>query len=142
MDIIKHFGLIVCLLMVLMAYLKQAIPRGKTTVLMKSIISIFILISIVDGVRTMDLNRLKDIFDQPYNIISDETFSEIGEGLKDEFNSFLENQGIDAEVMEIKMDRNVVVEKVILVGNEWRNAKELLSARYQIEKQNIEVKNE
>ena len=37
---IKSIGLIICILMVLMAYLKQAIPRGKTTYLMKAIISI------------------------------------------------------------------------------------------------------
>ena len=142
MDIIKRFGLIICLLMVLMAYLKQAIPRGKTTALMKTIISIFILISIVDGIRTIDFEQLKDIFDQPYSVITEDTTARIEEGLIDEFNSFLEDQDIDANVYDVDIDENTAIETVQITGADSKAAKELLAARYRINKQNIEVKNE
>lgn len=142
MDIIKRFGLIICLLMVLMAYLKQAIPRGKTTALMKTIISIFILISIVDGIRAIDFERLKTIFDQPYSGVAEDTTAKIEEGLIDEFNSFLMDQSVDARVYVVDINENTEIERVLISGVNGNAAKELLAARYQINKQNIEVKNE
>ncbi len=142
MDIIKRFGLIVCLLMVLMAYLKQTIPRGKTMILMRSIISVFILISIVDGVRTLDFEGIKEIFDRPYQLVADDTLNEIELGLKNEFNAFLDEQGIDAVVNEVEMEENSIIKYVRIIGSEGNMAKQLLSARYQIHQQNIEVKNE
>ena len=88
MDDIKSAGLILCILMLLMTYLKQAVPRGKLNYLMKAVISVFILLSIINGFRHFDLQSLKTLFDQSYTH-SDEVWTRaadlVAEGLLREF---------------------------------------------------------
>ena len=142
MDVIKRIGLIICILMVLMAYLKQAIPRGKIMMLMRSIISLFILVSIIDGVRNLNFDQLKNIFDQPFQNVAEDSASEIAKGLINEFNVFLMDQGLNSKVINITVSDESRVTYVKLTGHDSTVAKELISARYHIKKQNIEVKNE
>lgn len=142
MDVIKRFGLIVCILMVLMAYLKQAIPRGRTLALMRTVISIFILISVIDGVRNLDFGDLMSLFDQPYISSHQDAENEIATGLCDEFNGFLSDQKIDATVKSIMVNEDAQIIELRISGPDGAMAKELLAARYYIEKQNIEVTNE
>ena len=148
MDEIKSVGVVICLLMVLMAYLKQAIPRGKTTYLMKAIISIFVLLSILDGVIHFNFNAIKDLVDRSYSRneeVWDNAAELVADGLQREFDSYIQNQGIRAEVAEIQVDGNqdtFEIKKVILSGTEAETARNLLAGRYQIGIAYIEVKNE
>lgn len=148
MSQIRSIGLIICILMVLMAYLKQAIPRGKTTYLMKSIISIFILLSIVRGVLDFDFSALKIAIESSYSrndAVWNQTAAMIEEGLKNEFKNFLIEQEVDAEVQKVTVSGNqdgFVVKKIIVSGKNAETAKKLLSGRYQIGIAYIEVQNE
>lgn len=148
MNEIKSFGLVICILMVLMAYLKQAIPRGKTTYLMKAIISVFILLSIIDGVRNFDLASVKALLDSGYaqdDEVWENSAALIGEGLRDEFGNYLKNEKINAEVQSVRVDvdqNGFVIEQVIVSGTEAETARNLLAGRYQIGISYIEVKNE
>ncbi len=148
MNEIKSIGLVVCILMVLMAYLKQAIPRGKTTYLMKAIISIFILLSIVDGVVHFDFNSIKDLMDQSYSR-NEEVWNKaadlVGDGLQREFETYIQSEGLHAEVTEIQVEGNqdsFEIARVILSGTDAETARNLLAGRYQIGIAYIEVKNE
>lgn len=145
---IKSIGLIICILMVLMAYLKQAIPRGKTTYLMKAIISIFILLSIFEGIRNFNFNSLRDLLDSSY-AQNDEVWAKsarlIEDGLKKEFTHFLIDEGVMATVESITVEGNqdaFEIRKVIVSGQDAQTAKNLLAGRYQIGIAYIEVKNE
>ena len=148
MDQIKSIGLIICILMVLMAYLKQVIPRGKTTYLMKAIISIFILLSIVKGVFDFDFKTFSMTLENGYSKSEDvwnKAADLVAGGLKQEFESFLQEQSIDAQVVEISVERSeeyFEIVKVIVSGSDARTAKNLLAGRYRIGLSNIEVKNE
>ncbi len=148
MDQIKSIGLIICVLMVLMAYLKQAIPRGKITYLMKAIISIFILLSLVQGVMSFDFQALKQAMNSTYNrneAVWDQTATMIEEGLRKEFENFLDQQSLEAEVKSVNVngDQNGFrIEKVVLSGIRAETAKKLLAGRYQIGIAYIEVQNE
>ncbi len=148
MEDIKSAGLVICILMVLMAYLKQIIPRGKTTHLMKAIISVFIMISIVDGVRSFDFTSFKALMDRSYSH-NEEVWSKaadlIADGLMKEFQNFLVNEHIDAEVKAVTVEGSVdlfEIKKVIVSGAEAETARNLLAGRYQIGIAYIEVKNE
>lgn len=148
MDQIKSIGLIICILMLLMAYLKQAIPRGKTTYLMKAIISIFILLSIVQGVLEFDFSKLKTTLENGYSH-DDQVWHKaaelIGDGLIKEFENFLIEQNVDAQVNEVVVEGNqdqFEIKKVIVSGNGAETARNLLAGRYQIGIAYIEVKNE
>ncbi|MBQ8894247.1 MAG: hypothetical protein IJ043_07555 [Clostridia bacterium] len=148
MEEIKSFGLIICVLMVLMAYLKQAIPKGKTTYLMKAIISIFILISIVNAVRTFDVKALTDLMNSSYTG-NEEIWSRsaelVAEGLYTEFNRFLTDENIHAKVEKVEVDASedsFEIQKIIVSGQEAETARNLLAGRYQIGIIYIEVKNE
>ncbi len=148
MSQIRGFGLIVCLLMVLMAYLKQAIPRGKTTYLMKAIISVFILVSILRGMMSLDFEAIKKALASEYTYETgdwDKTTELICEGLKREFQNYLNENEIQAKVdrVEVAGDyEGFSITKVILSGVEGQNAKNLLAGRYQIGLLYFEVKNE
>lgn len=148
MTEIKSAGLMVCILMVLMAYLKQAIPRGKTTYLMKAIISIFILLSVVQGVMKFDFHTLKSTFESSYTPNEEvwkKTAEMVSTGLKDEFEMFLKKQNINATVLCVDVAGNqdgFHIERVIVSGGEAETAKELLAGRYQIGIAYIEVQNE
>lgn len=146
MDSIKSVGLIISLLMVLMAYIKQLIPEGKINGVMKSILAIFILLSMIEGIRNFDLSKLHLIYE---NESKDDAWSEsldqIEDGLINEINSFLETQNISAKVINMAVDMNAdtyEISRVTLNGYDAQVAKNLLVARYQINKENIEVKNE
>lgn len=148
MEVIKSFGLTICMLMVLMAYMKQMIPYGKTTVLMNSIVSFFILLSIINGFRTIEFRSFKSFFKNNYTH-NDEVWSNaallIADGLKSEFTNFLESERIDAEVIEVTVERGAdtfEIIKVIVTGSDAETARNLLSGRYQIGIAYIEVKNE
>lgn len=148
MDDIKSAGLILCILMLLMTYLKQAVPRGKLNYLMKAVISVFILLSIINGFRHFDLQSLKALFDQSYTH-SDEVWTRaadlVAEGLLREFEGYLQQEGLNAEVMEVVVEGNqesFEIQSVILSGTDAQTARSLLAGRYQIDETCIEVKNE
>ena len=148
MNDIKSAGLLICILMVLMAYLKQAIPKGKSTYLMKAIISIFILLSVVQGIRNLNFESLKTLFYSGYSR-SNEVWSQAAEmievGLKEEFQNYLEAEEINALVVSVSVEVNqetFEIKKVIVSGNEAETARNLLAGRYQIGIAYIEVKNE
>ena len=148
MTEIKSAGLTVCILMVLMAYLKQAIPRGKTTYLMKAIISVFILLSVVQGVMRFDFDTLKNSFDGSYarnEEVWEKTAEMVSAGLKNEFEMFLQKQKINARVLNVYVEGNqdgFHIKKVIVSGAEAETAKKLLAGRYQIGIAYVEVQNE
>lgn len=148
MSEIKSIGLIICILMVLMAYLKQAIPKGKTTYLMKAIISIFILLSIVDGIRNFDFASVKALVDSSYTH-SDEVWTKtatlIEEGLQKEFQSFLDTEQIEAKVLRVTVKANqesFTVTGAVITGSQAEFARNLIAGRYNIGIAYIEVKNE
>lgn len=146
MDAIKSLGLIISLLMVLMAYIKQLIPEGKVNGLMKMILAIFILLSMTEGIRTFDFSKIRLIYQESYgNTIENETMDLIENGLVDEMNGFLSNQSVSATVSKIKVqlnNDNFEISNIVLSGYDAQTAKSMLSARYQIDNDNIEVKNE
>ncbi len=146
MDAIKSLGLIISLLMVLMAYIKQLIPDGKVNGIMKMILATFIMLSMIEGVRNFDFSKVRLIYEKSYN---DDTWNEtvdlIESGLMNEMNDFLEEQAISAEVLTVEvqlMSDKFEISHIILSGNDTQAAKNILSGRYQINKDNIEVKNE
>ncbi len=144
MDQIRSLGLIVCVLMVLMAYLKQAIPKGKITYLMKAIISIFILLSLINGIKNFDWNSLKNLITQNQNeVVLEEATTVIEQGLKEEFNRFLREQNIDATVERITVGGDgYEILRVVLIGPDAEGARRIIAGRYQVGISNIEVKNE
>ncbi len=144
MNQIRSLGLIVCVLMVLMAYLKQAIPKGKITHLMKAIISIFILLSLINGIKNFDLNSLKNLIAENQNkVVLQEATMVIEQGLKVEFNRFLNEQNIDATVEKVSVKGDgYEISKVVLSGLDAEGARRIIAGRYQIGISNIEVKNE
>ena len=145
---IKSIGLIICILMLLMAYLKQVIPRGKTTYLMKAIISIFILLSIVQGVMEFDFDSFRSALESSYSRneeVWSKTAEMIGEGLQNEFQQFLSEQGVDAQVEAVSVagDQNgFEIQRVLVSGADAQTGRNLLAGRYQIGIAYIEVKNE
>ena len=146
MDAIKSLGLIISLLMVLMAYIKQLIPDGKVNGIMKMILATFIMLSMIEGVRNFDFSKVRLIYEKSYK---DDTWNEtvdlIESGLMNEMNDFLEDQTISAEVLTVEvqlMSDKFEISHIILSGNDTQAAKNILSGRYQINKDNIEVKNE
>lgn len=146
MDAIKSLGLIISLLMVLMAYIKQLIPEGKVNGLMKMVLAIFIMLSMIEGVRNFDFSKIRLIYEKSYSDpIGNETVDLIESGLIDEMNSFLEEQAVSAEVstVEVQLINNYFeISNITLIGYDSQAAKNILSGRYQINKDNIEVKNE
>ena len=144
MDQIRSIGLIICVLMVLMAYLKQAIHKGKITYLMKAIISIFIMLSLIDGIRSFDFSRLQDlILENQSNVDLEEAKAVIEQGLMEEFNRLLKEQNINAsvEAVSVEGDGNKI-ENILLIGPDGELARRIISGRYQVGISNIEVKNE
>lgn len=148
MSDVKGVGLIICILMVLMAYLKQAIPRGKITLLMNAIISVFILLSFVNGVKSFNFKSIQNLPDRTYTN-NDEVWSKaadlIGSGLEKEFQNFLNDEKIEAEVNKVMVDGkgdSFEVRKVILSGRDAETARNLLAGRYQIGLAYFEVQNE
>jgi len=148
MEKIKSIGLVICMLMVLMAYMKQMIPYGKTTLLMNSIVSVFILLSIIDGFKTVDFGSFKSFFERSYSHnaeVWDNAAVMIEDGLRDEFQRYLKNERIVAEVIDVTVERSsdeFEIKKVIVSGSDAETARNLLSGRYQIGIAYIEVKNE
>lgn len=148
MSDIKGVGLIICILMVLMAYLKQVIPRGKTTYLMKAIISIFILLSFINGVKNFNFQSIQDLMESSYSH-NEEVWSKAAElvekGLVKEFQNFLDGEKLNVEVRAVTVDGNqdsFKVKKVILYGKDAEVARNLLAGRYQIGLAYFEVQNE
>lgn len=146
MGAIKSLGLIISLLMVLMAYIKQMIPEGKANGLMKMILTLFILLSMIEGVRNFDFSKVRLIYEESYNENSwNETIDLMESGLVDEMNNFLKNQAVSAEVLtiEVKLENeNFKISHISLKGYDSQTAKNLIAGRYQINKDDIEVKNE
>lgn len=146
MDAIKSLGLIISLLMILMAYIKQLIPDGKVNGLMKTILAVFILLSMIEGVRNFDFSKIQLIYEESYDDDSwNETIDLIEDGMIDEMNTFLGEQKINAYVSDVGVQRNndaFEITYVCISGNDFQIAKNILSSRYQIDKANIEVKNE
>ncbi len=146
MDAIKSLGLIISLLMVLMAYIKQMIPDGKVNGLMKMILAIFILLSMIEGVRNFDFSKIRWTYEESYNDNSwNETIDIMESGLVDEMNNFLKNQAVSAEVLTIEVEminENFKISHIGLKGNDSQMAKNMIAGRYQINKEDIEVKNE
>ena len=145
MEVIKRAGLIICILMVLLAYLKQTIPAGKTMGAMKAIVSVFILISMVDGILTMDHDALREFFSSSYGADWGAIDSELSDGIQNEYNSFLVQMGVDAKVNFVslkELQNEIKIKKIYLTGADALAAKQLLAARYQIEPECIEVRNE
>ncbi len=142
MNVIKELGFLICIAMVLMVYLKQLLPAGKNATIVKGIISVFVLLSILSILtkghwKNWNLNNQK--------VLDDASIEEmVAEGLMNECNRFLEEQKTDAEVIDLKVEDGDGYEIVHLciVGQEGDRGKALLSARYQIQYDRIEVKNE
>ncbi len=145
MDEIKGFGLIICILMVLMAYLKQMIPRGKTMLIMRLIITVFILASIFDGIKRFDFSSLGQLAEYSYSNDDDvwlKASEAVADGLLSEFKGYLEKEGVSSDVISVEVsgDRNgFEVKRVILSGTAVNTAKMMLAARYHIEESCIEV---
>ncbi len=142
MNVIKELGFLICITMILMVYLKQMLPAGKNGVIVKGIISVFVLLSIVTFFTKTDWMHWDW---QDKTVLEDGTMEEaIAEGLKDECNRFLKEQNIDAAVIELKVEQNDGIEIIYLciTGAESDRGKQLLSARYQIDYDRIEVKDE
>ena len=144
----KKIGWTICILMLLMAYLKQVIPRGKTTYLMKAIVSVFILLSIFQGVSDFDFKNWSLTLGEGY-IRNDKIWSDaaelVEEGLIKEFEAFLKSQKVEAKVerVDVSGDHNgFEIEKVIVFGVKAETAQKLLAGRYRIGLDSIEVKNE
>lgn len=148
MSDVRSIGMTVCILMVLTAYLKQVIPKGKTTYLMKSIVSVFIMLSVAAGIKSFNFQSLKRLLDEPYSH-NEEVWQNaadlIGDGMKKEFQNYLSEEGVDAEVRSVSVEANAeqfTVRSVILSGGQAETARTLLAGRYQIGIAYIEVKNE
>lgn len=148
MDGIRSAGLLVCILMVLMAYLKQMIPKGKTTFLMKAIISLFILLSIVQGLFNINWRDLESLFERVYTRNDDvweQAADSMEDGLKSEFNRYLEDEDVDAWVTEIEISslaESFSIDRVQIYGSEQDFAAKLLAGRYMIDLEKIEVTHE
>ena len=148
MDQIKKIGLVICILMLMMAYLKQVIPRGKIAHLMKAIISIFILISVIQGVMDFDFNALKNVVentDTHSEEIWESAADMVEEGLKKEFSDFLKTQNITATIYDVQVSGDqsgFKIESVLIGGTEGQTAKNLIAGRYQVSLLDIEVQNE
>ncbi len=144
----RSAGLLICILMVLMAYLKQSIPKGKSAYLMKAIISVFILLSIVNGIRNMSWRGLEGLLNRSYahnEAIWENTASMMEEGLKGEFQRFLDEEKIDALVISVDVvgaAEAFSIEGVIISGMDRELAAKLISSRYQIGLEKIEVVND
>ena len=143
---IKELGLIICLMMVLMAYLKQSIPQGKTAQLMRGIISVFILLSVIQGVRSFDFQTVRYFAENQNNgEVWEHTAQQVEKGLQEEFNAFLKEQSVYAAVQLVSVDTSnetFAIKRVVLCGKDGETAKIILSARYGIGSQCIEVMNE
>lgn len=138
MDGIRSAGLIICVLMVLMAYLKQAIPKGKSLYLMKAIISVFILLSIISSVKGISWHGLEGLINGSYSQ-SEEVWENsaalIEEGLMDEFQRFLDDENIAANILKVKVSGKLddfKIDYVKVAGKDHIIAKKLLAGRYQI----------
>lgn len=148
MNGIKGIGLIICFLMVLMAYLKQVIPKSKTAGLMKTIISVFILVSILDGIKRFDINSIKRSLETIHSNeqeVWEQSSLKIADGLQNEFGSYIVSQGLEAEVYDVivHVDQNSFsIQKVVIKGTDGEIARNLLAGRYRIGKNAIEVKDE
>ncbi len=136
------------MLMVLMAFLKQIIPHGKMSQLMKAIVSVFILLSIVEGVMNFDFNAVADLVEYTYvenASIWDDTARMIGDGLRREFEQYLSAEKIDAKIISVAVEGDQQGFDIIgikLSGTGANTARNLISARYQIDIGTIEVINE
>lgn len=145
MEGIRSAGLIICILMVLMAYLKQAIPRGKTTYLMKAIVSVYILLCVVNAVRGISWKGLEDLFNRSY-VHSEEVFEKTADlmedGLKKEFQQYLESVELSAVVLSVEVSGELDsfrISGVFLTGEDAESAKNLLAGRYEIGLNLVEV---
>jgi len=145
MDEIKGFGLVISILMVLMAYLKQMIPRGKTMPIMRMIITVFILFSIFDGVRNFNFGELSELVNYSYSE-NDKVWlnasNAVADGLVREFNTYLDGEGVSARAVkvEVKADHNgFEIARVVLKGREVNVGKMMIAARFQVSETNIEV---
>lgn len=138
MEGIRSAGLIICILMVLMAYLKQAIPKGKSLYLMKAIISIFILLSIISSVRGISWKGLEGLINGSYsqsNEVWENAADLMEKGLLDEFQRYLDDENIDGQVLEVQVKGSLDdfrIDFVKVAGKESSTAKKLLAGRYQI----------
>ncbi len=138
MEGIRSAGLIICILMVLMAYLKQAIPKGKSLYLMKAIISIFILLSIISSVRGISWKGLEDLINGSYSK-NDEVWENAADlmekGLLDEFQRYLDDENVEGQVLEVQVEGSLDdfrIDFVKVAGKESSTAKKLLAGRYRI----------
>lgn len=142
---IKGFGLLVCLLMVLMAYLKQMLPRGKTMLIMRSVITLFILLSVVEGIQKFDFGALESLVDISYSKnedVWDQASDAVANGLLHEFNGYLADEGVQCDVITVEVHGDQAgfkVNRVVLMGSEVGAAKNLIAARYQIGLSDFEV---
>ncbi len=148
MSGIKSIGLYISILMVLAAYLKQVIPKSKMMFLMKTIISAFILFSILNGILHFDFSSISALFNAEISrdeAIWNESIELMEKGLKKEFQRFLDETEADAEVVAVMIagdQDQYSVQKVILSGKDAERARNLLAGRYQIGIAYFEVKNE
>ena len=148
MNGVKSLGLILCMLMIFMAYLKQIIPKGRAALLMKTIISVFIIVSTFEAFKSVNLSNIKAIFESEFASDANawnKTIDLVEDGLVDEMNSFLNQHEIQAVVEEIKLVNTLDLyefSKVIISGVDAEMARTFLSGRYQIDQLCIEVRNE
>ncbi len=138
MGSLKEIGFIICSSMVLMAYLQLLLPGGLNDKLLKGIISIVVISSVINSVSQLKVKGFK--FDTSAYIEEKTVMSSIEEGLCKECNHFLMGQKINASVTKLEIEAETYNIKYICVkGMDSELAKELLAARYQIQKSNIEV---
>ena len=145
---IRSFGLVICVLMVLMAYLKQTIPRGKTTFLMKAIVSLYILLSIIFAVKEMSWKGLERLLNSSYthnDTIFEQSADLMEEGLKEEFMRYLQSVELNAQIYSVSVIGELdefKISKVQIFGPDAEIAQKLLAGRYKIGLNLIEVVDE
>lgn len=139
MVVIKELGYTICVAMVLMVYLKQLMPSSKNAVIVKAIISVFILFSVIASVRQLDW---KSNVPMPTRNSRDDIIERVESGLMEEYNRFLKEQQINANVYDLVLDDQYRVISLQITGEERSMGRDLLSARYQIDQAKIEVKDE
>lgn len=145
MEIIKKLGLLFCVLMVLSAYIRHVIPKGKMNRLMNTVVSLFVMVSLITGFSQINFERVK-LFVDPSNYQNEDDWADykkkIEEGLRNEFSDYIASNGLDASVQTVILANTRKEYKISMVqisGQEAITARELLAGRYNIEKENIEV---
>ena len=133
--------------MIFAAYLKQVVPNGKTALLMKSVVSIFIIVSIFNGIKTFNFKSFFDPSesDNKNSTLISEAVLKTEQELKREFQGYIDDYGFKAVIKSVKTEGDVErlqITKIVVCGADAEEAGRLIAGRYHIEESIIEVINE